>query len=96
MNGRKALSNMLMMLVETQVLSVGCCVSEELSLAGMKSSFMYDQGLLHLPWQYPIRVQDDVYKRAEGIRRGNGKRCSIKTSGRAARNNLMLNSPDFQ
>jgi hypothetical protein len=30
-----------------------------------------------------LGFKDDVYKRAEGIRRGNGKRCSIKHSGRA-------------
>jgi hypothetical protein len=49
MNGRKALSNMLMMPVGTQVLSVGCCVSERLFLATAKGSFMYDQPLMHLP-----------------------------------------------
>jgi hypothetical protein len=40
MNGRKAFSNMLVMPVGTQVLSVGCCVSEELSYAATKPSFM--------------------------------------------------------
>lgn len=85
MNGRKALSNMFVMPVEIQVLSVGCCVSEELFLTAATSSFMYDQSLMHLPSKCSVRVQDDVYKRAEGIRRGNGKRCSMKQSDRAVR-----------
>ena len=58
-------------------------MSEESFVAATKSSFMYDQSLMHLPSQRPVRVQDDVYKRAEGIRRGNGKRCSIKNTDRA-------------